>query len=57
MSMTVYDAASFPKTLRALTNGSHLPAETPAWMELCDAVRDFLEPVSPHPLSPSTEVG
>ena len=57
MSMTVFDATPSPKHLRVLTNGSHLPAETPAWMELCDAVRDFLEPITLHPISPSTEVG
>lgn len=43
MSMPAYEAVPGAKRLRVLTNGSHLPAEAPAWAELCEEIGDFLE--------------
>jgi alpha-beta hydrolase superfamily lysophospholipase len=43
MSMPAYEAVPAAKRLRVLTNGSHLPAEAPAWAELCEEIGDFLE--------------
>ena len=46
MSLPVFDAVPTPKRLQVLSNGSHMPAETPAWAELCIEVRAFLDAIS-----------
>jgi hypothetical protein len=39
----VYDRVPGPdKQLIVLTNGAHMPVETPAWQELCEQVGGFL---------------
>ena len=42
VSLQVYDRVSSPKHFQELSNGSHMPAEAPAWLELRDGVLDFL---------------
>jgi len=45
MSLPVFDQVPSTKRLRVLTNGSHMPAEFPAWAELSDEVGHFLADV------------
>jgi alpha-beta hydrolase superfamily lysophospholipase len=43
LSMPVFNLISSDKSLRILSNGSHMPAESPAWIELKDEVGLFLQ--------------
>lgn len=43
MSLPVFDAMETEKRLIELSNGTHLPLESPAFAELCEAVRGFLD--------------
>ncbi len=43
LSMPVFDRITSEKSLCILSNGSHMPAETPAWIELKDEVGLFLQ--------------
>lgn len=51
MSLPAFEAMPTPKRLRLLTNGSHLPLETPAWIEFCAAVGEFLDAAVSSPQS------
>ena len=46
MSMPAYDAATQPKRLRSLSNGSHMPVEEPGRSELEGEVSQFLEAIA-----------
>jgi len=46
MSLPAYRAVPGPKRLRVLSNGAHLPAEAPAWAELCGEVAGFLNGIA-----------
>jgi len=43
LSQAVFDQVPGPDKQRiVLTNGAHMPVETPAWQELCEQVGGFL---------------
>jgi alpha-beta hydrolase superfamily lysophospholipase len=43
LSLPTFERFGGPKTFVRLSNGSHLPLETPAWDELARALGTFLE--------------
>ncbi|MCZ8283497.1 MAG: alpha/beta hydrolase [Aquidulcibacter sp.] len=45
VSLRVFDQVSSPKHFQELSNGSHMPAEAPAWLELRDGILAFLAKV------------
>jgi len=51
MSMPVFDAIPTPKRFRELTNGSHLPAESPAYAELRGEIEAVLAAVLQEPVA------
>jgi alpha-beta hydrolase superfamily lysophospholipase len=42
LSQTVFDRVPSPKQFQELSNGSHMPAEAPAWHELREGILSFL---------------
>ncbi|MBW0152794.1 MAG: alpha/beta hydrolase [Phenylobacterium sp.] len=49
MSMPPYEKIEGAKSFQLLSNGSHLPAESPAYVELGQAIQAFLGSVSRNP--------
>lgn len=45
LSLQVFDQVSSPKQFQELSNGSHMPAEAPAWLELREGILAFLSKV------------
>lgn len=48
LSLAFYETINGPKRFRELTNGSHLPAEHPAYHELVAEMRAFLDEIRPR---------
>jgi pimeloyl-ACP methyl ester carboxylesterase len=56
MSRPAFDRVLGDKRLRELSNGSHLPAERPARLELEQEMRDFLAAVERKDLARSQKI-